>query len=238
MRIGEKHITNQGYSITIIDYNRHDNYTIEFSDGTILYNKYYSDIKSGEIKHRLHPTVCETGYLGYGKYKAHDNNKPTKSYTIWHSMILRCYSKKYNKKHKSYQTKHVCDNWLCFQNFAKWFEQNYIEGFELDKDILVKGNGIYSPETCCFVPSEINKMFVKTFGAKRPLLLGVGIDKKKFSARMSNYTIGNFNTPEEAFQAYKTTKEQKIKDVANKWRDKITESIYNALINYKIEIDD
>jgi len=246
MRLGEKHFTNQGYLVTIVEYFNSRSCSIKFEDGTILQNKLYGDVKNGNIKHLLHPTVCNVGYLGYGMYRAYEKSKLTKCYTIWHSMILRCFSKKYNKKHSSYQKVSVEVEWYNFQNFAEWYYENYnpeiMDDWHLDKDILIKGNKIYSPETCCFVPQEINKLFVKMYGLKRTLPVGVSVDKNKFVARLSKYRVehilGYFNTPEEAFQVYKTAKEQYIKEVADKWKDQITKQIYNALINYKVEIDD
>lgn len=170
MRVGEKYLTNQKYWVSIIDYVNSKNCTIRFDDGTILTNKKYHDVKNGNIKHLLHPTVCGSGYLGYGKYKAYDKGRLTKSYTVWDSMILRCFSKKYNKKHNSYKGISVSTDWLCFQNFAKWFEENWklhMNGWQLDKDILCKGCKTYSPETCCFVPTEVNKLFVNTLNSQK-----------------------------------------------------------------------
>ena len=82
-----------------------------------------------------------------------------KSYSTWREMIRRCYEKYDESNHNFvYNDCSVCDEWLHFSNFKKWFDKYYIEGYQLDKDILVKGNKVYSPETCCFVPQEINKL--------------------------------------------------------------------------------
>ena len=37
---------------------------------------------------------------------------------------------------------------------------------------------------------------------------------------------------------HKTAKEAYIKEVADKWRGQITEQVYEAMYNYKVEIDD
>ena len=109
----------------------------------------------------------------------------------------------------------------------------------------MKGNKIYSPETCAFVPTEINTLLIscKTTRGKYPI--GVTLNKgggKKFIAQITknkkHFHLGYYGTPEEAFEAYKEAKEEYIKEVANKWRSQITEEVYNALINYKVEIDD
>ena len=89
----------------------------------------------------------------------------------------------------------------------------------------------------CFVPKQINNLFVKNSKNKEVLPIGVYKDDKKFRAsskKLGNYYIGLYSTPEEAFQAYKVAKEKHIKEVADKWRGQITEQVYEALINYKI----
>lgn len=80
-------------------------------------------------------------------------------------MLNRCCSGKLHKRESTYINCKVCDEWLNFQNFSEWFKNNYyeVEGqrMELDKDILNKGNKIYSPNTCIFVPHNINNLFTK-----------------------------------------------------------------------------
>lgn len=109
-------------------------------------------------------------------------------------------------------------------------------------DILVKGNKIYSPETCCFVPQEINLLFVKNNVNRGILPIGVHKGRNKFKSVCSTYNeinrLGTFDTPLEAFIAYKTFKETHVKKLADKWRGQITERCYNALMDYKVEIDD
>jgi hypothetical protein len=116
-----------------------------------------------------------------------------------------------------------------------------MQGWHLDKDILVKGSKVYSPETCCFVPPDINYMFVRNSG-DRKYPIGVTYKENAFRATLNkrdkSHHIGRFKTPEEAFQAYKTAKEKYIKEIADEWKDKISDSMYSFLINYQVEITD
>lgn len=103
------------------------------------------------------------------------NDVVAKSYSIWREMIRRCYGVfKENSCNAIYREKDckVCDDWLYFSNFKRWFDQNHIDGYQLDKDILVKGNNVYSPNTCCFVPQELNKLLTKHNRKEGIILLG------------------------------------------------------------------
>jgi hypothetical protein len=233
-RIGGKYINNKGEYFTVIDYINVNNCTVRFDDGTIVENIFYNTIKRGAVKNPNTPTVYGVGYFGQGKY-----SKTRKIYSTWISMLQRCYSVNRLKENPSYVDIFVCKEWKCFQKFAEWYTNNYKEGFHLDKDILVKNNKIYSPETCCFVPSEVNNLLTICTKSRGIYPLGVSITKcGKYSATHKKKKLGTFNTPEEAFQAYKAVKELWIKEVANKWRDKITEKCYSALINWIIAITD
>lgn len=72
------------------------------------------------------------------------------SYNRWVGLIHRCYNKN-RSDYKYYGEKGVtiCEEWHYYSNFKKWFDENYIDGYEVDKDI--KGGNIYSPENCIFV---------------------------------------------------------------------------------------
>ena len=163
---------------------------------------------------------------------------------VWRSMLLRCYSKKYQEKEPSYIDCSVCEEWLLFSNFKKWFDENYVDGYALDKDILIKGNKVYSPQTCCFVPIEINTLFVKNNKSRGSYPIGVCKCKNRFRAYLSvrnkRVFIGSFLTEIDAFNAYKKSKEEYIQKIANDYFSKglITEKVYNALMNYKVEITD
>jgi hypothetical protein len=154
-----------------------------------------------------------------------------------------------HKRLPTYKDCSVCDEWLNFQNFAAWYDKNYYEvtgeRMDLDKDILVKGNKIYSPDTCAFVPHSINGLFVKNNARRGNLPIGVSYEKKnsKFKAKCNNgkkkaIGIGHFNTSKEAFLAYKEFKENLIKRIAFEYKEKIPSVIFNALLNYEVEETD
>ena len=171
------------------------------------------------------------------------------AYKRWIAMLHRCYCEKFLKSNPTYQGCYVCSEWLVFSNFEKWFKENYKDGYELDKDLLSgKENKVYSPETCCFLPPRINKLLLTNKGRRRNI---IGSSKKgnKWEAFLSaldkdgkriRVHIGYFDSPQEAFAAYKLAKESYVKEVAQKYYDnnEITEKVYNALMNYKVEITD
>jgi hypothetical protein len=167
-------------------------------------------------------------------------------YNYWFSFLRRCYSEKALLVDSQYQDSYVCEEWIIFKNFVKWFEQNYnpetMQGWHLDKDILFKGNKVYSPETCCFVPQEINKLFTKRQNNRGSFPIGVFKLKNRYIAQCSTNKksrhLGSFKTVEEAFKAYKIAKELYIKEIADKWRGQITERVYEALYKYQVEITD
>lgn len=241
--LGKIYITNENYNVTIIEYFNTNNCTIKFNDKeeTILKNVKLCHIKTGSVKNPNKVFLCGVGYLGIGDYKSKGSKIAIKRYNAWNKMLRRCYDENVQVKQPTYLGVTVCEEWYNFQNFAKWFEDNWKpwmdENWQLDKDILIKGNKIYSPETCVFVPIEINNLF-KKFKSKENVPTGIGKRGKNFIAYFGAKLrhLGTFNTIEEAFQAYKTRKEQHFKEVADKWRDLIEPRVYQALYNYEAEI--
>lgn len=245
-RIGEKHITLQGYEVEIVEYFHRLNCTVKFEDGLTLKGLRYPHIVNGYVKNPNHKSVYGVGYLGIGEYSTCENYKRTPAYKTWNSMMHRCY-KQDVLKHTSYKNVIVCEEWHSLQGFSKWHEDNYEQhmiGWHLDKDILVKGNKVYSPETCCFVPQVINKLLVKADSTRGEYPIGVYYSErdKKFLATLCKLNmrihLGTFDTSEEAFQAYKVAKEKHIKETADEWREQITTLCYQALYNYQVEITD
>lgn len=171
-------------------------------------------------------------------------NKHNKAFSVWRSMLSRCYSKNYQSREPSYIGCTVCEDWLVLSNFIKWFDKNYIDGYELDKDIIKKGNKVYCPEYCVFVPREINSLILRRQKWRGKYPIGVSFDKRrnKFRSALTHknktYFIGYFDNEKDAFNAYKKEKERIIKEVAVKCKNTIKKEAYEALLKYEIEITD
>jgi hypothetical protein len=193
-------------------------------------------------------TVYGTGYFGEGTYKSRQNGKRTRQYKTWLAMLERCYENKTKEKLPSYAGCYVCEEWHNFQIFSKWYDENYYEidgqRMELDKDILVKGNKVYSPETCVFVPHRINSLFTKSNSIRGDLPIGVHWHKRdeKYVAKCQcgdkRKHLGYHDTPEKAFNAYKIFKENYIKQIAEEYKDRIPNKLYDAMKKYIVEITD
>ena len=128
--------------------------------------------------------MCGVGYLG--NTSTSKNKKVKHSYRIWLGMIRRCYNPRgYDGKMVYYKDCSVCDEWLCYANFEKWYDDNYYEvnneEMNLDKDILVKGNKIYSPNTCVFVPQRINSLFLKRNKSRGKYPIGTSCHQSGFA---------------------------------------------------------
>ena len=246
--IGKEFETNNYGKCVVVDYRSNIDVTVKFIEYPYITRCRLGDLKLGKVKNPYHPIHYGKGYIGEGVYGKRD----IKAYALWQKMLGRAYSEGYHNLRPTYRDVTVCDEWLNFQNFAKWFySQKYSQAvddkmrtYELDKDILSVGNKMYSPNTCCFVPREINTILVKRDKMRGEFPIGVGYHKegKKFQARLSYFGkgvgLGLFKTPEEAFQAYKKAKESYIKEVAEIWKGRIDDRVYQALLNYEVHIDD
>ena len=182
-----------------------------------------------------------TSAISKGRYR------DDKDYYTWHGMLQRCYDKKFQKKHPTYAGCSVCEQWKYFSSFQKWFldpRNGYKKGYCLDKDIIFKGNKVYSPDTCCFVPMEINAMLTKTNKLRGDLPIGVQHygNRYKASVQINKHPtyLGLYNSANAAFLSYKKAKEKYIKEKADRYYSLglITKRVYNALYNYEVEITD
>ena len=173
------------------------------------------------------------------------NGKQIKVYVVWRYMLERCYSESLQKKFPSYKGCSVCPEWLLLSNFKEWFDIPYRDGMALDKDILVKGNKVYSPRTCRFVPHHINSLMTDAGTIRGELPLGVSAQKPnpKTGRISTTYTAfcwdghgkkltRTFKTVAEARQWYITTKKKIANEQATRaFEDgEIMSDVYQALI--------
>lgn len=229
----------------IIDYENSSRVKIRFIETGFENFVSLGNIKKSKVRDYSIPSICGVGVFD-GKYPSKIKGIPVKQHDIWSNMIHRCYNHKKHKVSPTYTKCSVSNSFKNYSYFYEWCEKQIgfsKKGFELDKDLLVKGNSEYSEDTCIFIPTEINLALVKRQAKRGETLIGVSFVKGKYIAtvglgRGKQKKIGIFNTENEAFQAYKQAKEQYLKELAEKWKSKIDPRAYNALINYQVEITD
>lgn len=240
-----------GTPMKIIKYNNSKNIIIEFQDKYKFQKRIaMKEFNNGKVHNPFDKVIFGVGYYGfdYIPTSREGDNNFDRCYDIWYGMLKRCYDKKYQIKRPTYIGCTVCEEWHNFKTFSEWYFNNivYFKNGDktcLDKDILLKGNKIYSPQTCCFVPNEINCLFTKTNKIRGKYPIGVYLNKGKYIAQCNcgigkQKIIGAFNNPTEAFYAYKKFKENYIKQVADKYKNEIAKNVYEAMYNYKVEITD
>ena len=233
--------TNKYGDVVVLEYNNVSDVIIKFLNTGNIRKTATSELKKGEIRDNEAFPVHKVCIMDIPKELNMVVGK-AREYIVWNSMRQRCYNENTGKSYENYKNVEVSDYFKYYSNFKEWCSNQIgfnIEGFELDKDILVKGNKVYSPETCCFVPSEVNLLFSKTGKLRGSLPIGVSANghggyRASLWCHGKHKTLGQFKTCEEAFQAYKVAKESYIKEVANKWKGKLTKETYSAMLNYVV----
>jgi hypothetical protein len=247
-RIGQVRINNRGSAMEVVEYKRAQDILVRFESGEIVHTNWKA-FDTGDVKSRFDKSVYGVGYLGDGKYKSKIDGKISNQYSTWVSIMERCYSSYSSERYPSYKNSTVCDEWHNFQNFGKWYDENHyeIEGekMELDKDILHKKNKIYSPTNCIFVHKRLNLLLVKKEASRGDMPIGVCFYKRDQNYQADckdengkSVHLGRYNSPESAFNAYKSFKEKTIRIVADSYKGRIPDRLYKALLDYKVEIDD
>ena len=202
-----------------------------------------TQVDKGTVVDNFYPTVFCVGYIGeLGTTVTNEGVRATE-YIIWKGMLDRVYG---SKELEAYKFCIVSEEFLNYSYFHKWYnlQVGCHQGFQLDKDILCEKEKVYAPDTCVLVPSEINMFFAKAGSDRGEYPVGVSWDKwmKQFKCSYNNGTVDKVVTYHdnewEAFLAYKRAKESRGKALAEKWRGKIDNRVYEKLMNYKVLITD
>lgn len=214
---GKEFESNNFGKFKVIKYINYNNVLVEFLKTKYNTTTKMSHIKNGDVKDKLFPNVYGIGYIGGEKYS---QTKNAKLYKIWSSMLERVYSPKSIKTRPTYKNVNVCKEWFNFQVFAKWCEFYYIEGYQLDKDLLQYGveNKIYSPETCVFLPHKINSFMANNQSNNTSGFTGVSFNNKKnmYAVKIRDFAtgkriyLGYFKDKEKGFISYKNKRAEQV----------------------------
>ena len=230
--------------VEILKYENKKKVVIKFINTGNVTTVTLNNLINDRVKDVYAKTICGVGFLGAIENPYMMNSKV---YDIWRQMLRRCYDETLYKIRPTYKECIVSENFKNFSYFVEWYKNqigSYQKGWCLDKDILIKGNKLYSENTCCLVPYEVNNLFTKSNRCRGDYLIGTSFVKKynKYKAGVGkngvNKHLGLFETELKAFSVYKQAKEDYIKVVANKWKDQIDQRVYTALMNYQVEITD
>lgn len=196
-------------------------------------------VKAG-LETLYRPSVYGIGFMGAGEYVSKVDGKHTPAYKTWHGMLRRCYCPKSLARYPTYIGCTVHPDWHNFQVFAEWFERQYwAECWHLDKDLISDGNKVYSEETCVFLPQQLNTLLTDSGASRGDLPQGVSRHGRGYQAQLNVdgklHYLGTYQTPEEAFQAYKFAKESNVKRMAEQYRGLIDPRVYDSLMRYEVK---
>lgn len=158
-------------------------------------------------------------------------------YATWAGMMRRCYSNQKKTRLSAYVDCSVSESWRSFMAFRSWWIANHKDGWHLDKDLLIYGNKVYGPETCVFVPQEINNFIVKGRSASSlPIGVSTYRDGVRFLAQCRTGNggkshIGLFDCVESASAAYIKAKIRRL-EALRPIMDAIDRRIYLSCIKH------
>ena len=237
IKIGDRFKTNKGGDVVVLGYNNYNNILVQFDDEfkhTVTTDS--SSLRCGGLKNPYARLLFGIGYHGVGKYKSKlglssEGHQNLPEYQAWINMLSRCYNPDYNCR-TSYDGCSVHPDWYRYQAFAEWYtnELKYT-GWEgrnyLDKDILGDGT-LYSKDTCCIVPMSINANITSTTSGK----YARGTIKSGDGFRVAFKTeskLPKFSTEQEAHEEYLRLKHEKIRSLADEYKDYLNPIVYDRL---------
>lgn len=247
--VGKVFKTNKCGDVDVIEVLDKGKFTVKFINSGNTKTCSQSMLISGNIRDTEEYQVHTTGIQDIKGYLVKGKPNP-KDYSAWNNIRQRCYNLNIQDKlYPRYVGCTMSEDFLIFSKFREWYNSQMgceQDGWHVDKDLLFKGNKVYSAETCVLLPPQINSLIVGANAIRGDLPKGVYLDKgnktPRYRARVSQdgkrVCYGSYSNLEDAWLAYKEAKEAWIKVVAERWKDKIDPRAYNALLNYTVEWDD
>lgn len=246
VKAGDKFTSNEGYVFEVIEYKAYNKVHIKF-DTEYACEKFVAvkEILKGNIKNPFHPVVRGIGFFGIGPYTSKikgNGTKSTQEYVHWSSMLTRSYYEGYHKRFPTYVGCSVDEQWHNFQEFAEWcqWQKGFGMGYVLDKDLLIQGNKEYGPETCVFIPPELNSIIVTQVKPGKGVPAGISFQtsSQKYIASCAidgkNKNLGRYKYADEAFSVYKDFKENLVKEKAEKFKNSLDIRAYHAFMNFTV----
>lgn len=244
LKVGDRFESNNCGELVVIGYKDYLHVAVRFVNTGFETIANADHIRRGEVKDPMHPSIYDIGFIGIGKYPSGINGKKSNMYICWYHMLNRCYNSDYKDYPRYGGRGIIVDNfWHNFQNYAKWYQGNYKEGFEIDKDLRQPDSKKYSQDTCEFIPKVLNTLLISCNTHRGNYPVGVSFHKRygKYLAQCRNTEkgsvyLGYFSSSEGAFGSYKTYKEAFIKEQAIKYykAGDISEQVYNTLMEWTV----
>ena len=238
--------TNNYGDVEVTEYIDSHNITVKFLNTGAIKNTTASALTTGILKDSEVHDTHKYGVMDIPKSVGR-GGRCDPLYKKWNGMMQRCYNPKNKINNPAYEACTSSETFRHFSKFKSWYYSQIgceQEGWHLDKDILIKGNKVYSEDTCCIVPPEINVALANNKSVRGSFPQGViyNSTKTRYRARIQRgdkwESLGTYDTPEEAFYAYKPVKEAHIKSLAEKWKGKVDPRVYEALMNWEVDITD
>lgn len=239
---GDVFPTNEGGSVTVIEYRGCLDVLIEHNDSfkhraTVV----AGHLRNGHVKNPFNPSVFGVGYIAVGEYSAWGGGKYSPAYVAWRDMLGRCCYAGYQVKYPTYIGCSVSNAWHNFQVFAEWFysqDNSQKAGFALDKDLRITSNKEYGPDTCSFVPEQINSLLNDSGASRGKYEQGVSAHGKGYLARLSvkgkAIYLGKYSTPEQAHAVYKAAKQANVRSMAVEYKEFLHPTVYTNLIGWSL----
>lgn len=245
IKVGDVYTNARGDSFTVIGKSTMAGFwRIKFNDiGGFENDVHRAQItsKTKSIANHNKPTVLGVGYFGDGPFVGNVTkdgvSTRTKEYESWRGMLKRCYCPKAQERQPSYKGCSVHPDWYNFQTFAKWYTEQpgYVEGWDMDKDLLVEGNKVYGPDTCVLLPRQINSLLAMVdFVGDRFLPRGVyiragGTYRVELGSLATKRSTVTVKTIEEAFELRNQNTVKRIDEIVDVYGNLIPEHVMSIV---------
>jgi hypothetical protein len=218
--IGDESINSYGNLMKVVGLKGYNNVNVtimhEINGKNISYSKdvRYQSFKKGNVKSPYDITICGLGYMGEGKYirgyKTDDGKiKFTKEFELYQGMLNRAIRNNMNVK--------LCEKWMNFQDFCKWYHDNSYECGEM-LALIRLSRDILSPDTCVLLPYSLHFRYSRIIQKKL-----VGGYKKPESELYESVWRGKLQK--------KTTRISYLEE----WKDKIPDKEYNKIFDFLMQ---
>lgn len=229
LAVGQKFKTNNAGVCVVEEIVDYKNIYIRFLDSGNKKRVQLGSLNRGEVKDLIYGVGYSTG-----RYSTKSDGKINKAYDLWRRMLGRC-TKEWSSLHPTYTGVFVCEDWHNYDNFCDWFyEQDYQQGYELDKDLIGFGKNVYSPNTCVLIPQSLNKQIA---GSRyNGFLYAPEYPDRPYLAYFRSKLIGKFSSKEECQHAYISARTSYIRSLGED--DSLPQKVRDALSQYSLGIVD